>query len=185
MKCWDQMPWSPFFECWVLSQLFHYCLSACLSISLISANRCLRVKNPPANAGDAGDPGLRPRFNPWVEKIPWRRKWQSTLLFLPGKSHGQKSLAGLQSMGSQRDTTEHTAHSAWYCYLKFEKLDLGTSLVVQCLGLYSSSAGALIPSLVEEVGSYMSHSQKKKKKNPKQTKNNSSFQISSGPKHFV
>ena len=33
-------------------------------------------------------------FNPWVGKIPWRRKWQSTLGFLPGESHGQRSLAG-------------------------------------------------------------------------------------------
>ena len=30
----------------------------------------------------------RPRFNPWVGKIPWRRKWQRTLVFLPGESHG-------------------------------------------------------------------------------------------------
>ena len=36
----------------------------------------------------------RPRFNPWVQKIPWRRKWQPTPVFLPGKSHGQRSLAG-------------------------------------------------------------------------------------------
>ena len=40
-------------------------------------------------------------FNPWSRKIPWRRKWQPTPLFLPGKSHGQRSLGGLQSMGSQ------------------------------------------------------------------------------------
>ena len=33
-------------------------------------------------------------FDPWVGKIPWRRKWQPTLVFLPGKSHGQRSLAG-------------------------------------------------------------------------------------------
>ena len=33
-------------------------------------------------------------FNPWVGKIPWRRKWQPTPLFLPGKSHGQRSLVG-------------------------------------------------------------------------------------------
>ena len=32
----------------------------------------------------------RCRFNPWVGKIPWRRKWQSTPVFLPGKSHGQR-----------------------------------------------------------------------------------------------
>ena len=33
-------------------------------------------------------------FDPWVRKIPWRRKWQPTPVFLPGKSHGQRSLAG-------------------------------------------------------------------------------------------
>ena len=30
----------------------------------------------------------------WVRKIPWRREWQPTPVFLPGKSHGQRSLAG-------------------------------------------------------------------------------------------
>ena len=32
-------------------------------------------------------------FNPWVRKIPWKRSWQATPAFLPGKSHGQRSLA--------------------------------------------------------------------------------------------
>ena len=36
----------------------------------------------------------RGRFNPWVGKIPWRRKWQSNPIFLPGKSYGQRSRAG-------------------------------------------------------------------------------------------
>ena len=36
----------------------------------------------------------RCRFHPWVGKIPWRRKWQPTPVFLPGKSHGQSSLVG-------------------------------------------------------------------------------------------
>ena len=36
----------------------------------------------------------RCRFDPWVGKIPWRRKWQPPLVFLPGKSQGQKSLVG-------------------------------------------------------------------------------------------
>ena len=36
----------------------------------------------------------RPGFNPWVRKIPWRRKWQPILVFLTGKSHGQWSLVG-------------------------------------------------------------------------------------------
>ena len=33
----------------------------------------------------------RHRFNPWVGKIPWKRKWQPTPVFLPGKSHGQRN----------------------------------------------------------------------------------------------
>jgi len=36
----------------------------------------------------------RPRFNSWVRKIPCRREWESTPLFLPGESHGQRSLVG-------------------------------------------------------------------------------------------
>ena len=44
----------------------------------------------------------RHRFNLWVWKIPWRRKWQATPLFLPGKSYGQKSLAGFSPRGRKR-----------------------------------------------------------------------------------
>ena len=36
----------------------------------------------------------RPRFDPWVRKILWRRKWQPTPGFFPGKTHGQRSLVG-------------------------------------------------------------------------------------------
>ena len=35
----------------------------------------------------------RREFDPWVRNIPWRRKWKLTPVFLPGKSHGQRSLA--------------------------------------------------------------------------------------------
>ena len=38
-------------------------------------------------------------FNPWVRKIPWRRKRQPSSVLLPGKSHGQKSLAGYSPWG--------------------------------------------------------------------------------------
>ena len=41
----------------------------------------------------------RLKFNPWVRKIPWRRKWQPTPVFLPGESHEQRSLAGYSSWG--------------------------------------------------------------------------------------
>ena len=46
----------------------------------------------------------RHRFDPWVGKIPWRRKWQLTLVFLPGKSHGQRSYS--QWGHKELDTTE-------------------------------------------------------------------------------
>ena len=36
----------------------------------------------------------RLRFNPSVEKIPWKREWESTPVFLPGESHGERSLVG-------------------------------------------------------------------------------------------
>ena len=50
------------------------------------------VKKPPANAGDLG-------LIPWVRNIPWKRKWQPTLVFLPGKFHGQRNLAGYRPWG--------------------------------------------------------------------------------------
>ena len=45
-----------------------------------------------------GRRGKRCGFTPWVE-ISWRRKWQPTLVFLPGESHGQRSLAGYSPWG--------------------------------------------------------------------------------------
>jgi len=55
----------------------------------------LAVKNSLANAGDVKDAV----FNPWVRKIPWRRKWQAIPVFLPGESHGQSILAGYNPWG--------------------------------------------------------------------------------------
>ena len=46
-------------------------------------------------------------FDPWVGKIPWRRKWQPTPIFLPEEFHGQRSLAGYNSWGhKESDMTE-------------------------------------------------------------------------------
>ena len=47
------------------------------------------------------------RFNLWVRKIPWRRKWQPTPVLLPGESHGRRSLVGYSPRGrKESDTTE-------------------------------------------------------------------------------
>ena len=47
-------------------------------------------------------------FYLWVRKIPWRRKWQPTPVFLPGKFHGQRSLVRPQSMGVTKSQTRLT-----------------------------------------------------------------------------
>ena len=60
------------------------------------------VKNPPANPRAIGDMG-----SSWVGKIPWRRTCQPTQVCLPGKSHGQGSLADYGPWGhKESDTTE-------------------------------------------------------------------------------
>ena len=57
------------------------------------------VKASACNAGDLGDP--------WVGKFPWRRKWHPTPVFLPGESHGQRSLVGYSPRGRKElGTTE-------------------------------------------------------------------------------
>ena len=56
----------------------------------------------------------RPRLDPWVRKIRWRRKWQSTLVLLPGKSHGQRSLVGYSPWGHKELDTTERLHSCIY-----------------------------------------------------------------------
>ena len=58
---------------------------------------------------DIFDSDIKHGFDPWVGKIPWRRKWQPTSVLLPGKSHGQRSLVGYSPEGQkQSDMTEVT-----------------------------------------------------------------------------
>ena len=47
----------------------------------------------------------KPRFDPWVGKIPWRRDWQPTPVFLPGEFHRQRSLAGYSPWGGRESDT--------------------------------------------------------------------------------
>ena len=65
---------------------------------------CIKTDLPSGSDGKASAYNAgRPRFNPLVRKIPWKRKWQSTPVFLPVKIPGWRSEPGrLQSMGSQR-----------------------------------------------------------------------------------
>ena len=58
------------------------------------------VKNPPPSGGGHKRLG----FDSWVSKIPWRRPWQFTPIFLPGESHGQWSLVGYSPQGCKEST---------------------------------------------------------------------------------
>ena len=67
------------------------------------------VKNPPASQCSTCG------FNHWVEKTPWSRKWHVTPILLPGKSHGQRSLASYSPRGhTELDMTEHTTEVKYY-----------------------------------------------------------------------
>ena len=66
------------------------------------------VKNPPASIGDMGS------IRGLVGKIPWKKKWQPTSVFLTRESHGQRSLEDYSPRGhKESDTTEHihTSHT--------------------------------------------------------------------------
>ena len=78
------------------------------------------VKNLPANKGDLG--------SPWIRNIPWRRKWQPTLIFLPGKSHGQRCLVGYSPWDRKRvkhdGATKKQMMQQYICtFCKYCKLD--------------------------------------------------------------
>ena len=61
----------------------------------------------------------RPRFNPWVKKIPWKREWQPSLVSLPGEFHGQRNLAGYRLWDhKESDTTEQLTHTQTLIYTK-------------------------------------------------------------------
>ena len=82
-----------------LSRAVSFALSPSSEFNLVSLEvglpRWLSGKESPCQC-------RRCEFDPWVGKIPWRRKWQPTPVFLPGKSHGQRSLAGYSPCGCKK-----------------------------------------------------------------------------------
>ena len=79
----------------------------------------------------------RHRFDPWVGKVPWRRKWQPISVFLPGISHGQRSLVGYTPWGHRvgHEWTCMQARSVWgFLWLRFlptSKTDQFSSFFLQ------------------------------------------------------
>ena len=74
----------------------------------------------------------RHEFDPWVGKIPWMRAWQPTPVFLPGESHGQRSLIGYSPKGRQDSNTTEAKERG------------GTSLEVQWLRLCLQMQGVWV-----------------------------------------
>ena len=85
-----------------------------------------------------------PKERNWVGKIPWRRKWQSTPVFLPGESNERKSLVGYSPRGHKElDTTEGVHFT--------KQRNYGTSLVAQRLRVCLVMQGTWVRSLVREI----------------------------------
>ena len=80
----------------------------------------------------------RPGFDPWVGKIPWWSKRQLTLVFLPGISHGQSSLAGYSPWGHKElDRTDRACVPTRRQYSKILEMKL-IFRIVWITGRYSS-----------------------------------------------
>ena len=95
----------------------------------------------------------RPGFDPWVGKIPWRRAWQPTPVFLPEESPGQRNLVGYSPWGhKESDTTERPTTQHRVClgcvifsakigtiqencdnWLSYDSVQSCTSLTIICL----------------------------------------------------
>ena len=77
---------------------------------------CLIVANVWFSGKEYACQWRRLGFDPWVRKIFWRRKWQPTPVFLPGKSHGQRSLVGYSPWGRKESDTNERLHFLVYSY---------------------------------------------------------------------
>ena len=70
----------------------------------------------------------RCRFNPWIRKMPWRRKWQPSPIFLPGKSHGQRSWwVSVHGVSKESDTTKQLNSN--HIYYTLDSAGHGESVV--------------------------------------------------------
>ena len=90
---------SKFWLCWTIPRGFHFCSTQRTELEATFTSNGL----PWWLIGKESTCQCRRcRFDPWFGKIPWRRKWQLTPVFLPGKSHGQMSLAGYSPCSRKR-----------------------------------------------------------------------------------
>ena len=103
--------WGTHVNPWLIhGNVWQRLLQYCKVVSLKKKKKKIYL---PRHTGDAGSiPGLG--------KSPWRRKWQSTPVVMPGKSHGQRSLAGYSLWGlKESDTTACMNEYTRHCLLQF------------------------------------------------------------------
>ena len=88
----------------------------------------------------------RYRFDPWVGKIPWRRAWQATPIFLPRQSHGEKSLVGYSpcQVENLAEASKHT-HPEEEWTGGFAPFSLGLNSVLPVFYLLCTSLGPCQP----------------------------------------
>ena len=102
------------------------------------------VKNPPTNAGDTG-------FDPWVGKIPWRRKWHPTPGFLPGESQDRGAWRAIvHGVTKSQDTTyglnnnKTGAHTSSFIGAAVEITGVGAFEPRPVRGKHSTAAAAVV-----------------------------------------
>ena len=79
----------------------------------------------------------RPGFNPWVRRIPWRRKLQPTPVFLPGESHVQRSMVGYSSWGhKESDSTEQPVLLSYSIISSYKIMAIISCLIQYILAAY-------------------------------------------------
>ena len=116
------------------------------SFDLHFSNNCQRLFLGGSDGKSICPQCRRPGFNPWVGKTSWRRKWQPTPVFLPGKSHGWRSLVGYSSWGRKgSDTTDLTfcvllgfvpALNTCNVFRKTHENHAGTDMISKCTSFY-------------------------------------------------
>ena len=111
--------------------------SKCLSSSLSSFISGSDGKESACNVGDG--------FNPWVRKISCRREWLPTPVFLPGESHGQKSLVNYSPWGhKESDMTEQLTLSLHFHFQGSVLRAHQFYLLIQCYLLEVSSPFSIL-----------------------------------------
>ena len=94
----------------IRAQHWSYCILQSTISIMKGFSGGLVVKNLPAMQETCRRHG----FDPWVGKIPWRRKWQLAPVFLPRESHGQRSLAGYSPLGRKELDMSKQLRRQWH-----------------------------------------------------------------------